>query len=56
MPKNRSDSESSDDGPLMNDNTGETLNFEFEAYPIEENNVIGINNLLTQVFCLIFYY
>uniref|UniRef100_A0A0N4ZSN8 BRCA2 and CDKN1A-interacting protein n=1 Tax=Parastrongyloides trichosuri TaxID=131310 RepID=A0A0N4ZSN8_PARTI len=50
MVKERSDSESSDDGPLVNDNTGETLNFEFEAFSIGEENIVGINNLLTQIF------
>uniref|UniRef100_A0AC35U9E9 SERPIN domain-containing protein n=1 Tax=Rhabditophanes sp. KR3021 TaxID=114890 RepID=A0AC35U9E9_9BILA len=43
-------SESSDDGELMNDNTGETVGFEFEAFPIEENNTQAIHNLLTQIF------
>uniref|UniRef100_A0A0K0FLB8 BRCA2 and CDKN1A-interacting protein (inferred by orthology to a human protein) n=1 Tax=Strongyloides venezuelensis TaxID=75913 RepID=A0A0K0FLB8_STRVS len=50
MGKSRNDSESSDDDVLVNDNTGETLNFEFEAYPIGEESVVGINNLLTQIF------
>ncbi|GMR37729.1 hypothetical protein PMAYCL1PPCAC_07924, partial [Pristionchus mayeri] len=44
-----SDDESDESGDFMKE-TGEKLDFDFEAFPLEDEDKEGINNMLTQIF------